>query len=80
MKSIFGILFFVIFLVPGMYLAGFASELVDTLQLRFDSPDQHAQVMRFIEFGVSIAVGCIGAIVGVIVAGRVKPLFFRKSL
>lgn len=78
MKTIFGILFFVIFLVPGLYLAGFAaSELVDTQ--RFENPDQHAQFMRIIEYSVTFVVGVIGAIIGVILAGRLRPLFFRNS-
>ncbi len=78
MRTIFAILFFVLFLVPGMYLAGFvATPLAETQ--RFESPDQHAQFMQMIEFGVTLAVGVVGAIIGALVGGWLRPLFFRKS-
>ncbi|RIA56522.1 hypothetical protein [Dichotomicrobium thermohalophilum] len=78
MRTIFAILFFVLFLVPGAYLAGFAATpLADTQ--RFESPDQHAQFMQMIEVGVTLAVGVVGAILGVVVGGWLRPLFFRKS-
>jgi len=77
-KTIFGILFFVIFAVPGLFVAGFtASELVDTQ--RFESPDQHAEFMRMVEYGVTLAFGVIGALFGIWLAGRLRPLFFRNS-
>jgi predicted cation transporter len=77
-RTIFGILFFVIFAVPGARLAGYAStELIATQ--RFDNPDQVAQFTTMIELGVTLAVALIGAVIGVWLAGRLKPVFFRKS-
>lgn len=78
MRTIFAILFFVLFLVPGTYLAGFAAAPLAETQ-RFESPDQHAQFMQMIEIGVMLALGLVGAVIGVIVAGWLRPLFFRKS-
>jgi hypothetical protein len=68
----------VLFLVPGAYLAGFAAAPLAETQ-RFESPDQHAQFMQMIEIGVTVALGLVGAVIGVIVAVWLKPLFFRKS-
>ncbi|MFP3921608.1 MAG: hypothetical protein ACLFPA_02230 [Dichotomicrobium sp.] len=78
MRTIFGILFFVLFLVPGAYLAGFAATPLAETQ-RFESPDQHAQFMQMIEVGVTVAVGLVGAVIGALLAGRLRPLFFRNS-
>jgi hypothetical protein len=77
-RTIFAILFFVLFLVPGAYLAGFAAAPLAETQ-RFESPDQHAQFMQMIEYGVTLTVGLVGAVIGLIVAGWLKPLFFRRS-
>ncbi len=78
MKIIFAILFFVIFALPGARLGGFAAtELIATQ--RFENPDQVAQFTTAIELGVMAAVGIIGAIFGIWLAGRLKPVFFRKS-
>jgi type II secretory pathway component PulF len=77
-RTIFGILFFALFLVPGLYLAGVvATPLAETQ--RFESPDQHAQFMQMIEYGVTLTIGLVGAVIGVIVAGWLRPIFFRKS-
>ncbi len=78
MKAIFGILFFVIFAVPGARVAGFAStELIATQ--RFENPDQVAQFTTAIELGVTLVFALIGAFFGVWLAGRLRPMFFRKS-
>jgi hypothetical protein len=77
-RTIFAILFFVLFLLPGAYLAGFAAAPLAETQ-RFESPDQHAQFMQMIEYGVTLTVGLVGAVIGLIVAGWLKPLFFRNS-
>lgn len=78
MRTIFGILFFVIFALPGARIAGYASTELIASQ-RFENPDQVAQFTTAIELGVTLAFAIIGAIVGVILAGRLRPLFFRKS-
>jgi ascorbate-specific PTS system EIIC-type component UlaA len=77
-KTIFAILMFVLFLLPGAYLAGFAAAPLAETQ-RFESPDQHAEFMQMIEFGVTFAVGLLGAVVGVVIGGWLRPVFFRKS-
>lgn len=78
MRTIFGILFFVIFAVPGARLAGYVStELIATQ--RFDNPDQVAQFTTAIELGVTLVIALIGAVIGAWLAGRLKPVFFRKS-
>jgi len=77
-RTIFAILFFVLFLVPGAYLAGFAASPLAETQ-RFESPDQHAQFMQMIELGVTLVVGIVGAVVGFFVGGWLRPIFFRKS-
>jgi len=77
-RTIFAILFFVLFLVPGAYLAGFAATPLAGTQ-RFESPDQHAEFMQMIEIGVTVAVGLLGAVIGAFVAGWLTPIFFRKS-
>ena len=78
MRTIFAILFFVIFALPGARLGGFAAtELIATQ--RFDNPDQVAQFTTAIELGVTVAVALVGAVIGIWVAGRLKPIFFRKS-
>ncbi len=78
MRTIFGILFFVIFAVPGARLGGFAAtELIATQ--RFDNPDQVAQFTTAIELGVTLVIALIGALIGIWLAGRLKPVFFRKS-
>jgi uncharacterized protein YneF (UPF0154 family) len=77
-RTIFAILFFVIFALPGARLGGFAAtELIATQ--RFDNPDQVAQFTTAIELGVTVAVALVGAVIGIWVAGRLKPIFFRKS-
>jgi len=77
-RTIFGILFFVILAVPGARLGGFAAtELIATQ--RFDNPDQVAQFTTIIELGVTLAFALAGAVIGVWLGGRLKPLFFRKS-
>ena len=78
MKSIFAILLFVLFLVPGAYLAGFAAAPLAETQ-RFESPDQHAEFMQMIEIGVTLAVGLVGGVIGAFVGGWLRPVFFRKS-
>lgn len=78
MRTIFAILFFVIFALPGARLGGFAAtELIATQ--RFDNPDQVAQFTTAIELGVTVAFALVGAVIGIWVAGRLKPVFFRKS-
>lgn len=78
MRTIFGILFFVIFALPGARIGGFAAtELIATQ--RFDNPDQVAQFTTIVELGVTLAFALVGAIVGIWLAGRLKPVFFRKS-
>jgi len=77
-RTIFAIVVFVIFLVPGAYLAGFAATPLAEMQ-RFESPDQHAQFMQMIELGVTLAVGLVGAVLGAILGGVLRPVFFRKS-
>ncbi len=78
MKTIFAIIFFVLFLPIGMRIGGFAAtELIATQ--RFENPDQVAQFTTYIEIGVSVFVALIGALIGTFVGGALRPLFFRKQ-
>jgi len=77
-RTIFAILLFVLFLVPGAYLAGFAAAPLAETQ-RFESPDGHAQFMQMIEISVTLAVGLVGGVIGAFVGGWLRPVFFRKS-
>jgi predicted MFS family arabinose efflux permease len=77
-KTIFAIIFFVLFLPLGMRVGGFAAtELIATQ--RFENPDQVAQFTTYIEYGISFAVALVGAVIGTFVGGALRPLFFRKQ-
>jgi len=77
-KTIFAILFFVVFAVPGARIAGYAStELIATQ--RFENPDQVAQFTTAIELGVTLVFALIGAFFGIWLARRLRPIFFRKA-
>lgn len=78
MKVIFGILFAVI---VGLIGARFAGWFVDWLigTQTFVSPDQVAQFDLIARGGVTLLAMLIGAIAGVIVAGRFKSRLIRRE-
>lgn len=78
MKAIFGILFFVLFGAIGARVAGFAGTALISA-FRFESPDQVDQFTWVAYGGITLVIAVIGAFIGVCVAGRLRPLFFRKQ-
>lgn len=78
MKAIFGILFFVIFGLIGARVAGFAGTAL-IHAFRFDSPDQVDQFTMASYVGITLVIAVAGALIGVWVATRLRPLFFRKQ-
>lgn len=79
MRVISGILFFVLFAFLGAFFAGPFGDWLITLP-KFDSPDQHAYFDYVVRIGVTVAIGLIGAIVGVLVAGRLRGRVIRREI
>lgn len=78
MKLILGILFFVIFGVIGMRIAGDASTALVGART-FQSPDEVDQFLLLTNLGISAAFATVGAIVGVLIARWLKSKAIRTE-
>jgi hypothetical protein len=78
MRVISGIVFFVLFAFLGAFFAGPLGDWLMTLP-KFDSPDQHAYVDYVVRFGVTIAMGLVGAVIGILIAGRLRGQVIRRE-
>ena len=78
MRVIFGILFAVIVGLIGARLAGpFVDWLIGTQA--FESPDQVAYFDLVARAGFTVFTAIVGAIIGVLVAGRLRGRLIRKD-
>ena len=77
MRIIFGILFAVILGFVGAFFAGPLGDWLIALP-KFESPDQVAYFDYVVRLGVTIAFGLVGALIGVIIAGRLHGLLIRR--
>lgn len=78
MKAILGILFFVIFGLIGMRVAGSLSTALIATRT-FESPDGVAQFTLLVNIGISVAFALAGAIIGILLANRLKSKAFRTE-
>jgi uncharacterized membrane protein YeaQ/YmgE (transglycosylase-associated protein family) len=78
MRVIFGIIFAVIFGFLGAFFAGPLGDWLISLP-KFSSPDQVAYFDYVVRIGVTVAIGLVGAVVGVLVAGRFRGRLIRKE-
>ena len=78
MKAVLSIFFFVVFLLIGLRISGPLGKFALT-QLRFDSPDQHAQYMLYVNIGIALAVALIGVVIGLALAPSMKRKFIRDE-
>jgi MFS family permease len=78
MRVIFGILFAVII---GLVGARFAGPFVDWLigTQAFESPDQVAYFDLIARVGVTVAAALIGALLGILFAGRLRGRLIRRE-
>jgi hypothetical protein len=78
MKAVLSIFFFVVFLLIGLRVSGPLGKFALT-QLRFDSPDQHAQYMLYVNIGIALGVSLIGVAIGLALAPSMKRKFIRDE-
>lgn len=78
MKAILGILFFVIFGLIGMRAAGsISTALIGTRT--FQSPDEVAQFTLVANISISVLFALVGALLGVMLAYRLKSKVIRTE-
>ncbi len=78
MRVILGILFFVLFGFFGAFFAGPVGDWLISLPT-FESPDQQAYFDYVARFGVTVAIGLIGAVLGVLIGGRLRGRLIRRE-
>jgi hypothetical protein len=71
-------MFFVLFAFLGAFFAGPLGDWLIALP-RFESPDQHAYFDYVVRIGVTVAIGLIGAFIGVLLAGRLHGRLIRRE-
>lgn len=78
MRAVLSIFFFVLFLLAGLRISGPLGKFALT-QLRFDSPDQHAQYMLYVNIGIALGFALIGVAVGLALAPSMQRKFIRDE-
>ena len=78
MRIIFGIVFAVIFTFLGARFAGWLGDLLIGAQ-RFASPDQVAEFEQIARIAVTAAIAILGAVIGVVLAPRLKSRMIRRE-
>jgi hypothetical protein len=78
MRVIFGIIFAVLFGLIGARFAGPLGDWLISTQV-FTSPDEVANFDLFVRLGVTLVIALAGAVVGALVAGRLKRYAIRTE-
>ena len=78
MKVIFGIVFAVLFGLVGARFAGPIGDWLIATQV-FESPDQVANFDLIVRLGVTFVIALTGALVGILIGGRLKRYAIRTE-